>query len=210
VRPKLLDLFCGAGGCAAGYVRAGFDVTGVDVRPQPRYLLSGATAFVQADALEYVREHGREFDAIHASPPCQAYSKATAWRGDRGRHPDLIAPTRQALLSCGRPHVIENVEQARRLLRSPVMVCGSMVGLRVRRHRYFELSWCPLLMLPPCRHRHDDLSFDHGGKQPESAYREAMGCGWMTVHESRQAIPPAYTEMIGKELMRALSRREAS
>ena len=199
-RPRLLDLFCGAGGAAAGYTLAGFDVTGVDHAPQPRYPLSGAVEFVQADALEYLAGHGREFDVIHASPPCQRYSKATPWRGDPADHPDLLGPTRDALAANGRSWVIENVEQAAPWMRCPVMLCGSMFGLRVRRHRLFELSagW---LLVPGCRHRPGDYCFDHGAKQPESVYRDAMGCHWMTVHEARQAIPPAFTEHIGRQLL---------
>jgi hypothetical protein len=199
-KPRLLDLFCGAGGCGAGYARAGYEVVGVDCRPMPRYPF----AFVQADALAHVAEHGREFDVIHASPPCQAYSAATAWRGKRSDHPDLIAPTRAALEKTGRPYVIENVPDARHLLRFPLLLCGSQFGLRVQRHRYFEAPSLPLILLPDCRHRADDYAFDHGGKQTESVYRDALGCGWMTAREARQAIPPAYTEFIGKQLIRAL------
>ena len=148
--PRLLDLFCGAGGCAAGYVRAGFEAHGVDLADQPRYLLSGASSFTRADALEYVQAHGRGYDVIHASPPCQAYSKATAWRGDRSRHPDLIAITRELLEATGRPWAIENVPCAARHMRSPVLLCGTMFGLRVRRHRLFELS-AGFLLTPPRR-----------------------------------------------------------
>lgn len=200
-RPRLLDLFCGAGGCARGYQLAGWHVTGVDHRPQPRY---AGEVFVQADALEYLAARGREFDAIHASPPCQAYSRATAWRGNRSDHPDLIGRTRELLEAAGRPVVIENVQEARRLLRFPILLCGSMFGLRVQRHRYFEVPGLPLVLLPPCRHRRDDYSFDHGGKQTEAVYRDALGCDWMTVQEARQAVPPAYTEFIGLRLMTML------
>jgi hypothetical protein len=203
LRPKLLDLFCGGGGAARGYQLAGFHVTGVDHRQQPHYC---GDAFVLADALEFVAQHGREYDAVHASPPCQAYSRATAWRGDRSQHPDLIAATRVALASAGRPFVIENVQDARGLLRHPVMLCGTALGLPFRRHRYFELSGCGLLLAPPCQHRRADYSFDHGRKQTEAAYRDALGCGWMTVHEARQAIPPAFTEWVGRQLLAALGR----
>lgn len=202
-RPRLLDLFCGQGGCARGYVEAGFDVTGVDLIEQPRYPLSGASAFVRADALEYLAAHGAGYDAIHASPPCQHYSRATAWRGDRGRHPDLIPSVRAALEATGRPWVIESVENAARRLRVPLLLCGSMFGLRVRRHRLFEAS-VPLLRAVDCAHRPDDYSFDHGGKQTEATYRDAMGCGWMTAHGARQAIPPAYTRLVGGQLRRVL------
>lgn len=198
-RPRLLDLFCGGGGCAMGYHRAGFDVVGVDHRPQPNYPFP----FVRADALRPPFDL-RDFAAVHASPPCQAYSRATAWRGDRGAHPDLIGAVREMLRASGRPYVIESVEDAGPRLHFPVLLCGSLFGLRVRRHRYFECPSLPLALLPDCRHRADDYSFDHGGKQPESVYRDAMGCHWMTVAESRQAIPPAFTEFIGEQLLRTL------
>jgi len=200
-RPKLLDLFCGAGGCACGYTRAGFDVTGVDHVPQKRYLLSGATRFVQTDALEYLAEHGREYDVIHASPPCQAYSRATAWVGDRSSHPDLIAAVQRLLAASGRSYVLENVQDARHLLHEPVMLCGTMFGLPFQRHRYFECPWLPFELQPDCQHRSGDYSHDHGAKQTESVYREALGCDWMTCHEARQAIPPAYCEWLGRRLI---------
>ncbi len=161
-RPKLLDLFCGAGGAAMGYFRAGFDVVGVDIKPQPRYPFE----FIQGDALE-ILDGGpalgkmprlpEQFDAIHASPPCQAYStmRRGLWK-DR-EHPDLIAATRERLMAVGVPYVIENVENARRLLINPVKLCGTMFGLgtsngaQLRRHRYFECSF-DLLFTPPCAH----------------------------------------------------------
>ncbi len=171
----------------------------------PRYLKSGASEFIQADALEYCREHGREFDAIHASPPCQHFSCATAWRGSREDHPDLIAATRAVLLATSLPYVIENVEDAARALQFPMLLCGSQFGLPFRRHRLFE---CPsvFMLTPHCQHRDDDFSFDHGGKQTETVYRKAIGCDWMTVKESRQAIPPAFTESIGRQLMNYLAK----
>ncbi len=199
--PRLLDLFSGAGGSARGYQMAGFHVTGVDLKPQPRY---AGDAFYQADALEFVQEHGREFDAIAASPPCQHYSRATAWRGQRSDHPDLIAVTRDALQATGRPCVIENVQEARFVLRSPLMLCGTGLGLPIRRHRYFETSFPPPLLVAPCQHRASDFSFDHGGKQTEAVYRDAMECGWMTIHEAREAIPPRYTRFLGAFLMDTL------
>jgi DNA (cytosine-5)-methyltransferase 1 len=205
-RPRLLDLFCCAGGMSMGFHRAGFDVTGIDREPQPRYPF----AFVRADALEYASRHGKEYDAIHASPPCQHFSYATAWRGDRKSHPDLLAPTRAVLDSCGRPYVIENVEAAARKMLSPLILCGSMFGLSIRRHRCFELSWCPLLLVPACRHQEEDFAFDHGGKQTESQYRDAMGCHWMTAREARQAIPPADAEFIGGHLVARLEASHAA
>lgn len=180
-----------------GLHRAGFDVTGIDIKPQPRYPFR----FIQGDALRPpVRLE--DFDLVWASPPCQAYAGSTAWRGDRSRHPDLIGPVQRLL--AGREYIIENVPDARRLLRNPTMLCGSMFGLRIRRHRYFETSFPMPLLQYPCHHKRDDYAFDHGGKQTESIYREALGCDWMTAGEARQAIPPAYSEHIGTYALMAL------
>jgi len=201
-KPRLLDLYAGAGGAAKGYQRAGFYVVGVDHKPQPNYC---GDEFVQADALEFldsvwVTEGYEGFVAAHASPPCQHYAGVTAWRGDQDEHPALIAPTRELLKQTGLPWVIENVRT--RELRGDHMLCGTMFGLRVRRHRYFETNWpVPWGATNPCGHSPTDYSFDHGDKQPESVYRDAMGCEWMTVEESREAIPPAYTQHIGSYLM---------
>lgn len=222
MKPRLLDLFCGAGGCSAGYVRAGFDVTGVDHRPQPRYLLSGATAFVQADALAYIAEHGREFDCIHASPPCQAYTVAVKRWDHKGKHhPDLVAATRDALEATGRPWVIENVMGAP--LRFPVFLCGTMFGLRVFRHRLFEASF---LLLVPSHERHNGSTGAHRGYSTAQSGRNgfvcvaghnfeakaaaaAMGIDWMrTRREFSQAIPPAYCEFVGRQLLNQIRNRE--
>lgn len=210
-RPRLLDLFCGAGGAAMGYHRVGFDVTGVDIKAQPRYPF----AFLRADALEYVAAHGREYEAIHASPPCQAYSRMLYVVG-RTEKPRLIQPTREALLASGRPYVIENVEMARSELRSPLMLCGTMFGLRIRRHRLFECMPPPALLTPGCTCRNgvrDGVLIGHrlsgpkppGRKVPPvftgSELRDAIGVPWMTVQESKEAIPPAYTAFIGTALL---------
>ncbi len=183
MKPRILDLFCGAGGAAQGYADAGFEVVGVDIEPQPNYPFR----FIQQDALATLVNEGfldfHDFDAIHASPPCQHYANVTAWRGDQGDHPDLIGPTRELLEATGLPYVIENVRTKE--LRGDHMLCGTMFGLPIRRHRYFETNW-PWFMAPqPCQHHPDDYSFDHGGKQTESVYRDAMGVPWMTVDESR-------------------------
>lgn len=204
---RLLDLFCGAGGAAMGYHRAGFEeIVGVDIVPQKRYPFT----FVQGDALEYLAAHGHEFDVIHASPPCQAYSRATAWRGDRASHPDLIVATREHLIASGRPYVIENVQEARRVLRHPLVLCGTMFALPLQRHRYFEMPTLShrITLRPPCQHRPTDYAHDHGKKQTEAQYRDAMQVPWMTVYEARQAIPPAYTAWIGHQLIRALACQE--
>jgi hypothetical protein len=207
MRPRLLDLFCGAGGAAVGYHRADFEVVGVDVEPQPNYPFE----FWQTDALDVlaagkVAHHlVEDFDAIHASPPCQHYANVTAWRGNQDDHLGLIAKTRRLLETTGLPWVIENVRTAH--LRADFMLCGTTLGLPLRRHRHFETNWSGLMMMPCCQHTPNDYSFDHGGKQPESVYRDAMGCEWMTVQESREAIPPAYTEHIGHYLMREFATK---
>jgi len=193
-RPLLLDLFCGAGGAAMGYHRAGFDVIGVDIDPQPNYPFE----FIQADALNPPFDLTR-FDAIHASPPCQAYAPVTAWRGRHSDHPDLLAPTIELLESSGLPWVVENVPGAP--MDPEIVLCGTQFGLRVRRHRWFITNWWQSQRVMLCHHQPDDYAFDHGGKQPESVYRAAMECDWMTVRESRNAIPPAYTEFVGLQLL---------
>lgn len=145
-RPRLLDLFCGAGGAAMGYHRAGFEVVGVDIKPQPRYPFE----FIQYDALGFVASHGKEFDAIHASPPCHEYSTATRHRKNRGiTYPDLLPGTQKALRGIGKPYVIENVPGAKALLSDPMLLCGGMFDLGVMRHRYFEStlrSFRPLIL----------------------------------------------------------------
>lgn len=231
---SLLDLFCGAGGAAMGYHRAGFGrIVGVDIRPMPRYPFE----FVQADALEYVAEHGHEFDAIHASPPCQRYSMMRRGRWQDRKHPDLIAPTREALRATGKPYVIENVMGAAGALIDPVMLCGTMFGLQtefgsqLRRHRLFECPWWFGLM-PQCCHNNGSAIGVYGGGQHPQRKRPAtvgvwggaaacstrdgvlhfstreraqvMGIDWMTCDELSQAIPPAYTEFIGRQLLEAL------
>ncbi len=229
-RPRLLDLFAGAGGAAMGYYRAGFDVVGVDNRPMPRYPFH----FIQADAFDvlYALTHGdcwpdqcnpphdwhlEDFDAIHASPPCQGYIQRN--KNLVTRHPKLIEPVREVLLSLGMPYVIENVEGAP--LIDPTMLCGTMFGLPLRRHRLFESPGiCPILFGPRCRHWGTVASGDfaavygfagkghrHGPgiRDPKAAagplWSEAMGIDWMNRAELSQAIPPAYTEFIGKQLM---------
>ena len=207
---RLLDLFCGAGGASMGYHRAGFEVVGVDIRPQPRYPFE----FHQADALEFLSEHGAEFDVIHASPPCQRYSHCTP-KSHRQSHPDLIAATRALLEDAGKPFVIENVAGARYLLREPVLLCGTMFGLAVWRHRYFEV-WprLPLLDRLQCHHAEPPVQvYGHTGAGANRSrertrgrsngvadWRRAMDIDWMTAAELAQAIPPAYTEWLGRRL----------
>lgn len=173
-RPKLLDLFCGEGGAAAGYIAAGFDVTGVDLNPRVGKRYPGD--FVAGDALAYLATHGHEFDAIHASPPCQGYSIATAGNpAARGKHKRLIAATRELLTLTGRPWVLENVEHARSQMYEPVLLCGRMFDLVAMdedwhplvldRHRLFESS-LPLSTPPHPAHRPgDQVAGVYGGSR---------------------------------------------
>ncbi|SJM61278.1 DNA cytosine methyltransferase [Gulosibacter sp. 10] len=218
----MLDLFCGQGGAAAGYADAGFDVIGVDIEDQPRYPYD----VIVGDALELLRQlldrraHPvigyalSDFDAIHASPPCQGYSTVTP---DRSKHSRMIPAVRGLLEATGLPYVIENVEGARAEMRDPVRLCGSSFGLSVRRHRLFESS-VPIEALP-CDHagqgtpvgvygalrsrhwsRPDGTSRGRKATSVEEA-RDAMGMQWADWHGCTQAVPPAYTEHIGRALM---------
>lgn len=222
-RLRLLDLFCGAGGAAVGYHRAGFEILGVDHRPQRRYPFP----FVESDALAFLKgvELG-EYDLIHASPPCQAYT-AMLRPSMRQRHPDLIEQTRQRLQESGCHWVIENVPGAPLL--NPFVLCGSMFDLRqsgvcLVRHRLFETSWSRFDLIPPCDHRGIALSVCGGGTSSwaghnlkrisSKAERAAlMGIDWMSWDELSQALPPAYTEFSGRQFLALLesaadSRRE--
>ncbi len=227
-RPRLLDLFCGDGGAARGYQRAGFYVVGVDIKPRPQY---AGDEFVRADALTFPLDG---FDAIHASPPCQHYSIATAGAGGdvRRNHPALIAPIRKRLRASGLPYVIENVPLAP--LINPTVLCGTMFDLTaidadgqplfLRRHRLFE-SNVALIVPRPCRCREwkargwwiggvygggrskrwEARYVRRGGYTPHVAKRrELMGIDWMTLGSLNEAIPPAYTEHVGASLLAAL------
>lgn len=206
---RLLDLFCGAGGSAVGYYRAGFEVVGVDNRPMPRYPFE----FHLADAFEYLAEHGHEFDVIHASPPCQGYSKMRhlPWLKNR-EYPLLINPIREMLVEVGKPYVIENVSGAPL---AGAELCGAALGLPLIRHRRFECN--PLMLFPPCpghpviysgRRTMSKRGMGAGvmGVPRGFSAQQATGIDWMTGRELRQAIPPAYTEFIGKQMMEFLNQ----
>jgi SAM-dependent methyltransferase len=205
-RPRILDLFCGAGGAAMGYYRAGFDVVGVDIDPQPSYPFE----FHQADAMTFPLEG---FDAVHASPPCQGYTWGTR-KGRELRWPLLIGDVRARLT--GLKFVIENVPGARRDMVNPAMLCGSMFGLEVNRHRLFESSaplW-PLPGHPSCSGRIASgeavTVAGHGGDSRDfriSRWQRAMGIDWTRDrHELAEAIPPAYTEWIAAFLLADIAR----
>jgi DNA (cytosine-5)-methyltransferase 1 len=212
-RPRLLDLFCGAGGAAVGYYRAGFEVVGIDIEPQRHYPFT----FIQADALDYPLDG---FDAIHASPPCQHYSRFSRNLGRAHLHPDLVAPVRARLQGSGLPYVIENVEGAPLL--NPVTLCGSIFGLTIdidgqlchlRRHRLFESNaW---LWSSGCNHKGPAISVTgHGTPLAHvqrfgrcirvAEFRRLMDIDWMNRGELSQAIPPAYTEWLGRHLLTAI------
>lgn len=223
-RPRLLDLFCCEGGAGMGYARAGFDVTGIDLRRWPNYPFE----FHRADAIEYARDHSTEFDAIHASPPCQAHSVLKHRHPDvfdsmlfpLTSHPDLVPATRDMLNSTGLPFIIENVPGAP--LIDPVVLCGSMFGLgadcedgyrQLQRHRLFESN---VALSPPGPCRHSGLVvgvYGNGGGGVRAATRgykatkregnDALGTGWMSVAGMSQAIPPAYTQWLGAQLLAA-------
>ncbi len=225
-KPRALDLFCGAGGATKGLQRAGFHVTGVDIKPQPRYC---GDAFIQTDALAPPLDL-RRFDFIWASPPCQAHT-AMKTMPDAKPHLDLIPETRDLLVNSGKPYVIENVPGAP-LLR-PFRLCGTSFGLGVedaelRRHRLFEASF--LVLVPRCQHGHRDVIGIYGGHQRNRRRRTigiygegcrdsvrkvdrgvadftvqqgriAMGIDWMTIAELCESIPPAYSEFIGRQIL---------
>lgn len=216
-KPRLLDLFCCAGGAAVGYAQAGFEVVGVDINPQPNYPFP----FVQADALALGTQYLSGFDVVHASPPCQSYSDLAKRNGNGHKWPRLIEPVRDMLIRSGRPYVIENVEGAPLL--NPIMLCGTMFPeLRVLRHRLFETNF---LMIVPPHGKHPKVhTFDkrksHFGKTDEwkdfvqvtgggncsvAAARVAMRIDWMNKGELNEAIPPSYTRFIGEQLQLHLS-----
>jgi DNA (cytosine-5)-methyltransferase 1 len=218
MRPRLLDLYCGIGGSARGYHDAGFDIVGVDIVRQYEYPYT----FIRGDAVAFLRSHDlTDYDVVHASPPCKLHTVARRVTTARyvtlfEPHVDFIEETRDLLVDAGIPYVIENVVGAPLL--HAVRYCGSSFGLQVRRHRLFESS-LPLVA-PPCRH---DLQpnpvgvYGDGGAwvrvAPGGGGRkvvgkdaaDAMGIDWTTTqHGLAQAVPPAYTEHIGRQLIAQL------
>jgi DNA (cytosine-5)-methyltransferase 1 len=205
---KALDLFCGAGGASMGIHRAGFEVTGVDIAPQKRYPFK----FIQADALGFDLS---DFDFIWASPPCQAYSMASLGLRNKGKtYPDLMRQTRQGLESAGVPFIIENVPGAP--MRADVLLCGSMFGLRLIRHRIFETNNPGMILTNPCQH--PELAVCVVGNGTPSWVRKknggkcfsihdaraAMGIDWMNRNELSQAIPPAYSEFLCRQIIKSI------
>ncbi|WP_457029253.1 DNA methylase [Kitasatospora sp. P5_F3] len=212
----VLDAFCNIGGTGTGLYRAGFDVVGVDIAEQPNYPFP----YVQGDAVEYIRAHGADFDLISAGPPCQFDCTLTAGTNQarRDRYPDLLEPTRAALEAAGRPYVIEQPPgRASRRMRVDVTLCGEMFGLRVIRHRNFELGDWTMPQPAHVAHRGLTIGYRHGrrvteqegryfqvygeggGKGTITQWQQAMGIDWTDVRrEIAEAIPPAYAELIGR------------
>ncbi|MBU1067084.1 hypothetical protein KKE60_04825 [Patescibacteria group bacterium] len=213
-KPKLLDLFCGAGGAAMGYYRAGFEVVGVDIKPQPHYPFE----FHQADALEFPLEG---FDAYHASPPCQGYMNALNMPNVQAKYkntPLLIGPTRELLLATGNPFVLENVPGSPLL--DFIVLSGMMFNLKVIRRRWFECHGFDVGLLPPPQtfknaRRAGYIPYNKGetsqrNRLPQiwnkNSVSKAMCIDWMNLKELNDAIPPAYTEYIGKYLLQAVTQ----
>lgn len=237
MKPKLLDLFSGAGGCAAGYATAGFDVYGIDISPQPNYphphhtgdAIAALWALAEGESITFTNAstgdtHAldlKDFDAIHASPPCQSYLNLGAVNRAQGRaynHESLIGATRDALTASGKPYVIENVQDAGKELINPVRICGTHFGLPLRRHRLFESNVS--IEGAACRHdrftepkywtgwrpngekRLSTVVQVYGNAGGREHWPAAMGIDWMTAREMCEAVPPAYMEHIGKQLIR--------
>lgn len=211
--PLLLDLFCCEGGAAMGYHQAGFDVVGVDIVPRPKYPFEffegDALSFLRGDYDAQVRGSGlrvADFDVIHASPPCQRFTRARKLQNNA--HPDLLTPTRELLHQAGKPYVIENVPGAP--LRDPVLLCGEMFGLRTYRHRLFETNWT---LEQPDHPAHVAKTTKMGRPVRDGEYmhvvgkfsgvplgREVIGMPWASQYGLAQAVPPVYTEYVGREL----------
>lgn len=214
--PRLLDLCSGAGGAGVGYNRAGFEVVGVDLAPQPNYPFE----FYQGDALTFLAEHWKEFDAVHASFPCQASCSLTKGTNKGRIYVNLIPEGRRLLAATGLPTVMENVQGSD--LRRDLTLCGEMFGLDVIRHRYFEIEHFAAVAPKHKPHRGRVKGWRHGtyydgpyfavygeggGKGSVQEWQKAMGMDWTDVRlEIAEAIPPAYTEHIGKQLIEHLGK----
>lgn len=243
-RPKMLDLFCCQGGASRGYADAGFDVYGVDIDPQPRYpygfyqrdAIAAMQILNRADVLPFVSPDGHmqwlglaDFDAIHASPPCQSFLNLGAVNRALGReyeYPNLIGPTRDLLRESGLPYVIENVENAKAHLVDPVRVCGTGTGRPLRRHRLFESNVAVTGIAcahgayrepkywtgwrPNGERRLSTVVQVYGNAGGQHEWPKAMGIDWMDRHGFVEAIPPAYTEHIGRQLIARVSRKESA
>lgn len=221
---KVLDLFCGGGGATVGMIRAGAEVTGVDIHAQPEHPgFYNFLDFIQTDALKLPLDFIRKFDFVWASPPCQAYSWATAGARNSGASwPDLVAQTRDLLLSADIPYCIENVAGAP--IRRDLMLCGEMFGLKIIRHRHFELEGFDADQLEHKKHRgkvedgyyvtvagHNCFGLQRfcdrnrlSGASGLEVCQYAMGIDWITNDKTlREAVPPAYAEYVFRQFLRS-------
>jgi DNA (cytosine-5)-methyltransferase 1 len=212
---RALDLFCCAGGATKGLQQAGYHVTGVDIRPQPRYV---GERFIQDDAMAWLRGNRdalHRFDLIWASPPCQAYSELVPM-AYRANHPDLLEETLTILRDGFTPYIVENVAGARGYFKSPVVLCGSMFGLPIQRHRWFELgNTDAFFLLPPCNHSEPPVLVSGRGMRKINGVRRrdntaaekyvAMGIDWMNSQEIEEAIPPAYARFLALAMQKELT-----
>ena len=206
---KLLDLYCCAGGAGYGYEQAGFDVTGVDIEYQPKH----RGKFIQADAIEFLKVNYQNYDVIHASPPCQAYSTASMQFRTKGkRYDDLISITREILQKINKPYIIENVPGSPLL--NPIVLCGAMFNMRTYRHRLFE-SNIKLISPPHPEHIYPNAKMGRKPKENEfiqyvghfsgvNLVQEMTGLHWLGQKELAQSIPPAYTKFIGEQIIKIL------
>ncbi len=219
-KPRLLDLFCCAGGAGKGYADAGFEVIGIDINPQPNYPFE----FYQEDAIHFLEQANlSSWDVIHASPPCQAFSQAVK-KKNRDNYPNLIPITRDLLIKSNKPYIIENVPTAKKHLIDPIQLCGSAFGHPIRRHRLFESN----LNLVGVECRHNDYPPKYppawnrtnllrvisisGGYQRSGVTMEekleAMGVDWpMTLPELSESIPPYYSAYLGTQVLRELRKK---
>jgi len=207
MKPRAIDLFCCAGGATRGLQLAGYHVTGVDIRPQPRYV---GDAFIQADAMGL---DWAGYDLIWASPPCQRYSRITPER-TRNNHPDLLPAVLDRLRAQRAPYICENVEGTQALMRDPLFLCGTMFGLNIWRHRWFEIgNTRAFFLLPPCNHQGHPvlisgrgmLGVCKGGTRPAEPLKTtkmaAIKIDWMITKELDEAIPPAYSRFLAQRIM---------
>lgn len=220
---RALDLFCCAGGATRGLQLAGYHVTGVDIKPQPRYI---GERFIQDDAMAWLRREREpliSFDLIWLSPPCQRYSRITPKR-TKSNHPDLLPQALKLARMQPVPYIAENVEGTQVLMQSPVMLCGTMFGLEIWRHRWFEVGNVPglLILTPPCCHIGHPILISgrsmrgvaKGAPRPREPLKAEKVRGiqidWMITKELDEAIPPAYSKFLAEQIQHALVRLEAA
>jgi len=211
-KPKLLDLYCCAGGAGYGYEQAGFDVTGVDITEQPRH----KGKFIKSDAIEYLKANYKKYDAVHASPPCQEYSMSSLqFRVAGKKYDDLISVTRDALIKTGLPYIIENVPGSP--LINPITLCGLMFGMKTYRHRLFESN---IYLKSPKHDKHIHANAKMGRKVKDDEFiqyvghfsgvklvQEMTGLYWLGQKELAQSIPPQYTKYLGEQLINFLKNK---